>query len=71
MHREACCLELVAQAAYLAIGEFGLDQPVHPGFGLHWPPRPLGQQLAPGGGHAVEMQRVELGQAINAKGASG
>ena len=65
MHRETCGLELVAQAANLAVGEFGLDQPVHPGFGLDRSPWSLGQQLAPGGCHAVEMQRVEPGQAIN------
>ena len=67
MHREAGCLELVAQTADLAIGEFGFDQPVQPGFGLHRPAWALSQQLAPRRGHAVEMQRAELGQAVLAK----
>ena len=68
MHREPCRLELVAQAANLAIGKFGFDQPIHPGLGLHWPPGSLGQQLAPGSCHAVEMQRVEVTQAVEANG---
>ena len=34
---EARGFELIAQAADLTIGEFGLDQPVHPGLGLHRP----------------------------------
>ena len=41
-------LELVAQAADLAIGQFGVDQAIEPGFRLDWPPRSFGQQLAPG-----------------------
>ena len=60
VHREARGLELIAQAADLAIGEFGFDQPVQPGFGLHRPAWALGQQFAPrrdqaGAGHAQHM----------------
>jgi hypothetical protein len=55
MHREPRRLELIPQAANLPIGQFGLDQPIQPGLGLHRPPRPLGQQLAPGRRHAVQM----------------
>jgi hypothetical protein len=55
MHREPRRLELVTQAANLTIGQFGLDQAIQPGLGLHRPPRPVGQQLAPGGRHAIQM----------------
>lgn len=37
MHREARRLELIAQAAHLPIGQFGLDQPIELGLGLHRP----------------------------------
>jgi hypothetical protein len=55
MRREPRRLELIAQASHLAIGQFGVDQPVKPGFRLHRPPRSLGQQFAPGGRHAIQM----------------
>ena len=41
MHREASCLELIAQAANLAIGKLGFDQPIQPGFRLNRPPAAL------------------------------
>jgi hypothetical protein len=55
MHREPRSLELISQAANLPIGQFGLDQPIQPSLGLHRPSRPFGQQLAPGGCHAIQM----------------
>ena len=67
MHREARRFKLIAQASHLAIGQFGVNQPVQPGFGLHRPPWPLSRQLAPGGRHAIQMQRIELGQAVHAR----
>jgi hypothetical protein len=64
---EARGFELVAQAAHLAIGKFGLDQAIQPGFGLHRPARSLGEQLVPGCGHAVKMQSVQLRQPVNGR----
>jgi hypothetical protein len=64
VYRKARDLELVAQAADLAIGELGLDHAVEQCLGLHGPPGSLGEPLVPGGGHAVEVQRVELGGAV-------
>lgn len=65
VHGEACGFELIAQAAYLAIGELGFDQAIKPGFRLHRTARALGQQLSPGRRHAIEMQRIELCQTVN------
>ncbi len=53
--------------AYLEIN----DQPIQPGFRLHRPPRPLGQQFAPGRCHSMQTQRVELRQTIGARTVSG
>jgi hypothetical protein len=62
MHGEPRRLEWVAQATNLTIGKLSLYQPIQPNLGRNRPPRPLGQQLAPGSCHAVEMQRGERGQ---------
>jgi hypothetical protein len=42
VHREPRRLELIAQASHLPISQFGVNQPVKPGFRLHRPPRFLG-----------------------------
>jgi hypothetical protein len=66
MRREPRRFELITQASYLTIGQFCVNQPIKLGFRLHRPPRSLGQQLAPGCRHAIQMQCIELSQAVNA-----